>query len=114
MTSLNLSVDDIPLPEEKKAIITGIFQQAAMMALERNCSKQISVVNDIWSWKKEVRASQTSHEEGSFLGSGVKAMVKEWNQVHGRLTAEQVAVGCRPAVKLYVKGLEYQMSGNEM
>ncbi|KAB8229441.1 isoprenoid synthase domain-containing protein [Aspergillus alliaceus] len=80
----------------------------------------------------EVRASQLGHKEGSALCSGVKvlaeatnldiaatkrllqAMVEEWNQVHDRLTAEQLAAGCRPAVKLYMKGLEYQMSGNEL
>ncbi|KAE8396118.1 isoprenoid synthase domain-containing protein [Aspergillus alliaceus] len=84
------------------------------------------------SWEKEVRASQLGHKEGSALCSGVKvlaeatnldiaatkrllqAMVEEWNQVHDRLTAEQLAAGCRPAVKLYMKGLEYQMSGNEL
>ncbi|EAW12421.1 terpene synthase metal binding domain protein [Aspergillus clavatus NRRL 1] len=107
-------------------------EQAAMVPLDRNCSKQISVVNDMWSWEKEVRASQSGHKEGSALCSGVKvlaeatnldiaatkrllqAMVEEWNQVHDRLTAEQLAMGCRPAVKLYMKGLEYQMSGNEL
>ncbi|KAL4922540.1 isoprenoid synthase domain-containing protein [Aspergillus aurantiobrunneus] len=107
-------------------------EHAAMVPLERNCSKQISVVNDIWSWEKELRASQSGHKEGSVLCSGVKvlaeatnldiaatkrllqAMVEEWNRVHDQLTAQQVAGGCRPAVKLYMKGLEYQMSGNEL
>lgn len=107
-------------------------EQTSMVPLERNCSKQISVVNDIWSWEKEVRASQSGHEEGSVLCSGVKvlaeatnldiaatkrllqAMVEEWNQVHDRLTAEHIAMGCRSVVKLYMKGLEYQMSGNQL
>lgn len=107
-------------------------EQTSMVPLERNCSKQISVVNDIWSWEKEVRASQSGHEEGSVLCSGVKvlaeatnldiaatkrllqAMVEEWNKVHDRLTAEHIAMGCRSVVKLYMKGLEYQMSGNQL
>ncbi|PYI24533.1 terpene synthase metal binding domain protein [Aspergillus violaceofuscus CBS 115571] len=107
-------------------------EQAAMLPLERNCSKQISVVNDIWSWEKEVRASQCGHKEGSALCSAVKVlaeatnldiaatkrllqlMVEEWSRVHDQITAEQVEAGCRPVVKLYMKGLEYQMSGNEL
>ncbi|KAB8208292.1 hypothetical protein BDV34DRAFT_222755 [Aspergillus parasiticus] len=77
------------------------------MDLERNCSKQISVVNDIWSWEKEVRASQSDFAATKRL---LQAMVEEWNQ----LTAEQLGAGCRPAVKLYMKGLEYQTSGHEL
>lgn len=103
-----------------------------MVPLERNCSKQISVVNDIWSWEKELKASQTGHHEGAALCTAVKiladdanlntdaakrvltAMVKEWEVVHDVLTAAQLARpgGCRTEVKKYMKGLEYQMSGN--
>lgn len=45
-----------------------------MGPLERNCSKQISVVNDIYSWEKELEASKTGHKEGSALCSAVKVL----------------------------------------
>lgn len=103
----------------------------AMKPLEQNCSKQISVVNDIYSWEKELKASQTAHAEGAVLCSAVKvladetnlsiaaskrvlwAMTREWELVHDEMVAEQLAGGVRLEVKEYMKGLEYQMSGNE-
>lgn len=103
----------------------------SLAPLERNCSKQISVVNDIYSWEKEVRAAQTGHQEGSALCSAVKvlanetnlstdaskrvlwSMIREWELVHEELVAEMERAGCSQAVREYMKGLEYQMSGNE-
>ncbi|KAI0407180.1 Aristolochene synthase from penicillium Roqueforti [Xylaria palmicola] len=103
-----------------------------MKALEQNCSKQISVVNDIYSWEKEVRAAETGHKEGSFLCSAVKVfssstslgieasrrllwhMTREWEETHDRMVVEVEAAGCRDEVGAYMKGLEYQMSGNEL
>lgn len=107
---------------------------AAMKTLEQNCSKQISVVNDVYSWEKEVYASRTGHREGSALCSAVKvladgtslnihaakrvlwSLIREWEQTHDELAAERVSSpdGCSQAVKDYIKGLEYQMSGNEL
>lgn len=76
---------------------------ASMTPLEQNCSKQISVVNDIYSWEKELRASQTGHKEGSTLFSAVKvlaestnlsveaskrvlwSMVREWEEMHDQM-----------------------------
>lgn len=51
----------------------------SMGALESNCSKHISVINDIFSWDKELRASQTCREEGSALCSVVKILADETN-----------------------------------
>lgn len=105
---------------------------AIVKPLEQNCSKQISVVNDIYSWEKEVRAAEIGHKEGSFLCSAVKVfsestslsieasrrvlwhMTREWEKVHDRLVVEVESQGCRDEVKDYMKGLEYQMSGNEL
>jgi aristolochene synthase len=104
----------------------------SMVALEQNCSKQISVVNDVYSWEKELLASQTGHREGSALCSAVKVladstglnieaskrvlmvMAREWENVHDRMVAEKSAApgGCSPDAQAYMKGLEYQMSGN--
>ncbi|EAW10787.1 uncharacterized protein ACLA_052600 [Aspergillus clavatus NRRL 1] len=109
-------------------------EQDAMIPLERNFGRQISVVNDLWSWEKEFRASQAGHKEGAAISSAVnvlsmeaglgftaarrvlQAMVLEWDMAHNELVAEQLARpgGCRPAVQLYMKGLEYHMSGNEV
>ncbi|OCL11144.1 Aristolochene synthase [Glonium stellatum] len=106
----------------------------SMAPLERNCAKQISVVNDIYSWEKELHASENGHREGSALCSAVKvladetmldipatkrvlwSMAREWEFVHDKMCAEKLASpeGCSRAVQDYMKGLEYQMSGNEL
>jgi len=105
---------------------------SGMTALERNCSKQISVVNDIFSWEKELRASQTGHQEGSVLCTAVKiladgtglgiegskrvlwSMTREWEDLHDEMVAKDIADGSSQAAKDYMKGLEYQMSDNEL
>ncbi|KAM4057643.1 aristolochene synthase prx2 [Hirsutella rhossiliensis] len=114
---LHLTVDDI---EEVKLV-------------ERNCAKHISVVNDIFSWEKELRQSEKSSQDGSVLCSAVKVladstslgaeasktclwtMVREWEVKHEVLCAELcMDAGMASELKvLYLKGLEYQMSGNE-
>lgn len=106
---------------------------AGMKALEANCSKHLSIVNDIYSFAKEERASRTGHREGAHLCSAVKiladqtnleiaaakrvlwVMVREWETTQDQLVSEklQTPEGCSEAAKLYMKGLEYQMSGNE-
>lgn len=154
---------------------------AGMKILEQNSSKQISVVNDIYSWEKELQASKTGHKEGSALCSAVKvladstnldaeaskrvlwSLVREyvsflmlsspetycaildrcdvlcqdipihqysillqrnnaddsnnrWEHVHDSLCEAKLlsSEGCSKAEQMYVKGLEYQMSGNEL
>jgi aristolochene synthase len=105
---------------------------AGMTSLERNCSKHISVVNDIFSWEKELQASKTGHSEGSVLCTAVKvlaeethlgigaskrvlwSMAREWENVHDEMVAEKVAHNCTQAARDYMQGLEYQMSGNEL
>lgn len=107
---------------------------ASCVPLERNCAKHISIVNDIYSWEKELNASKTGHSEGAALCTAVQvlseeskisidaskrvlwAMIREWEFQHEELAAERMASpeGCSQAVKDYIKGLEYQMSGNEL
>ena len=105
---------------------------SGMISLERNCSKHISIVNDIFSWEKELRASETGHHEGSVLCTAVKiladstsldiegsrrvlwSMVREWEEMHNEMVAQKLADGCGQAAKDYMTGLEYQMSGNEL
>lgn len=102
-------------------------------AIEMNCSKHISVVNDIYSWEKEVKASQTGHKEGSALCSSVSvlsseanlnyaaskrvlwSMCREWEIFHEELVAKRLSLlePCSHNLQAFMKGLEYQMSGNE-
>ncbi|OTB04033.1 hypothetical protein M426DRAFT_59230 [Hypoxylon sp. CI-4A] len=110
---------------------------AALRPLEENCSKHISIVNDIYSFEKEVIAAKTGHKEGSFLCSAVKvvatetalgisatkrvlwSMVREWELVHDAmcdalLLAASGAGTNSQTVRDYMRGLQYQMSGNEL
>ena len=98
--------------------------------VDLNCAKHISVVNDIYSYDKEVRQALSCAEEGSALCSSVPvichecnvdaaaskrilwSMCREWERVHVRLVEEMKDE--RREVLIYCKGLEYQMSGNEM
>ncbi|KAF2126685.1 terpenoid synthase [Dothidotthia symphoricarpi CBS 119687] len=102
-------------------------------ALEANCAKQLSVVNDICSYNKEEEAARTGHKEGAFLCLAVKVLAEEtklgipatkrvlwyitqeWENVHDEIVSEKIASpdGCSEAAKAYMKGLEYQISGNE-
>ena len=102
-----------------------------MTVLEQNCSKNVSVVNDIFSWEKELRAFETGDQEGSSLCTSVKiladetslsiesskhvlwAMMREWEELHDELVAQIIERGASQVVQNYMKGLEYQMSGNE-
>ncbi|EKG16278.1 hypothetical protein MPH_06512 [Macrophomina phaseolina MS6] len=104
-----------------------------MTPLERNCSKHTSSVNDIYSFDKELRTSQMGHAESAAVCSAVSvlatetglsveackrvlwAMVREWEAVHDELVESVQNTGrISEAAKLYMKGLEYQMSGNEL
>ena len=102
--------------------------------VEKNCGRHISVVNDIYSYGKELLTSQTAHKEGGFLCSavpifadetdlsivaakrGLWTLVREWEYVHNELVQARISSqhGCSEAVKAYMNGLEYHMSGNEL
>lgn len=102
--------------------------------VEKNCGRHISIVNGIYSFEKELLASKTAHQEGGVLCSAVQIfaqeteigieavkrvlyiLAREWEFVHRDLVAKRVTVsgGCSEAVKAYMDGLEYHMSGNEL
>ncbi|RYP36621.1 hypothetical protein DL767_003325 [Monosporascus sp. MG133] len=46
----------------------------AMKPVELNCAKHISIVNDIYSWEKELKQSQITEQEGSSLCSGLRCL----------------------------------------
>ncbi|KAL9624078.1 MAG: hypothetical protein Q9160_001600 [Pyrenula sp. 1 TL-2023] len=106
---------------------------APLATLERYCGRHISIVNDILSWEKEVRAASDGHREGSALCSAVKVLSDEtglgiaatkrvlWSmtrEIERGYTEEvrrvlEVLKDVSEKVKAYIRGLEYQMSGNE-
>ena len=106
---------------------------ATARTVEKNCSKHISVLNDIYSYDKEVITAKTGHQEGAVLCSSVQilareadidpiaakrvlwSMCREWERCHKKLVAkiEKEQQQASPALRAYLKGLEYQMSGNE-
>ncbi|KAL9072101.1 MAG: hypothetical protein Q9157_005227 [Trypethelium eluteriae] len=100
--------------------------------VDMNCSKHLAIMNDIWSYEKELLASKTLHEQGGVLCTGVAifaegadvsaaaakrvlyALCREWERRHDELTAAVSAEQKTPQLMAYMKGLEYQMSGNEI
>lgn len=105
---------------------------AAVQPVEKNCAKHIAIVNDIYSWDKEFAQSQKSSEEGSVLCSAIKvmadnaglgigsakrvlwSMVREWEAKHDFLCAMLYTQDLSDTRSLYLQGLKYQMSGNEL
>ncbi|KAL4922808.1 isoprenoid synthase domain-containing protein [Aspergillus aurantiobrunneus] len=81
---------------------------AAMKPLEKNCSKQFSVLNNVYSWGKESTGLGVEASKRVLL-----VMTREWERVHDEMVGGLEAGGCSQAVRTYVRGLEYQMSGNE-
>ncbi|KAB8209383.1 Aristolochene synthase in complex with 12,13 Difluorofarnesyl diphosphate [Aspergillus parasiticus] len=108
---------------------------SSVQPLEQNCAKHLSVLNDIMSWDKEYLAYQTGHPEGSAICSAVQVlsdetslpyeackrvlwvMCREWEHQHVLLVEEAEADVNFPlseSLRAYIKGLEYQISGNEL
>ncbi|KAI8953277.1 Aristolochene synthase in complex with 12,13 Difluorofarnesyl diphosphate [Xylaria longipes] len=106
-------------------------EAVAAMPADRACSKHLSVVNDAWSYEKEVRASKMLHEEGAVLCTCVAilahdselsipatkrvlySMVREWELQFKDLVAGILTSIDTPALRAYLQGLELQMTGNE-
>ena len=98
--------------------------------VERNCARHIAIVNDIYSWRKEQLASQTIHQEGATVCSAVQVlsneatlgfaaaqrvlwtMCREYELVRRQLVQEATP-GSSGSLQKYMRGPEYQMSGNE-
>ncbi|KAI1130840.1 Aristolochene synthase in complex with 12,13 Difluorofarnesyl diphosphate [Nemania abortiva] len=99
--------------------------------VDRNCGRHMAVINDIWSYEKEVHAAKTLHEEGGVLCSAVAILAeesnitvdsakrvlyqlcREWEVKQERLVYEALAQKDTPVMREYLKRIEYQMSGNE-
>ena len=114
-------------------------EQELVQLADSNASRQLTALNDVWSFEKEVLASETLDREGGVLCNsvtilaseiglsemGAKRMLahisREYETRHGQLT-ETVLRSATAAgsddqsiekLRLYLKGLECQMSGNE-
>ncbi|KAL2833629.1 Aristolochene synthase [Aspergillus pseudoustus] len=109
------------------------YELSSMRHIDANCSKHISVINDIYSYEKELYSSQVAHEEGGVLCTSVRTLAKEanidvqatkrvlffmcreWEVIHQEMEEElRASRKVSSAALVYVKGLEYQMSGNEL
>jgi aristolochene synthase len=103
-------------------------QLDSVKGVEQNCAKHLSIMNDVYSWDKELRASKTGHAEGAAICSAVQVLHQETDlsyeaakkvllaMCRGWETNHAVLVNELPdewEVQTYAKGLEYQISGNE-
>lgn len=103
----------------------------SLKPVDQNTGRHIAVINDIYSYEKELLSSKTGHVEGSFLCSAVPifaaetdlsipaaknvlyCLAREWEVVHRMRVEEREAAGCSETISRYMEGLEYHMSGNE-
>ncbi|KAL7628295.1 carbonyl reductase (NADPH-dependent) ari1 [Parahypoxylon ruwenzoriense] len=113
-----------------KIHLTPTEQSIAQVA-EMNCGRHLAVVNDVWSFEKEVLTARYAHEEGGVLCNSVAIlssettlsvsaskrvlyhMCREWEARHNQLVYELLGDNGSPGLKAYLHGLGYQMSGNE-
>ncbi|KAI0533245.1 Aristolochene synthase in complex with 12,13 Difluorofarnesyl diphosphate [Xylaria digitata] len=113
----------------------GIYltEEEAALAdpVDKNAARHISVINDIWSYDKELKAVALN-QEGSTMLNAVDILAdeasmplesakrvlyrlcREWEIVHETLVSEILAKRDSPALRAYFKETEYQMSGNEV
>lgn len=105
---------------------------SAASPADMTCSKHLSVINDIWSYEKELKASKTAHEEGAVLCTSVAilardatlstpaakrvlySMCREWELQYKDNERAVLEVCDTPALRTYLLGLELQMTGNEL
>ncbi|KAL8753316.1 MAG: hypothetical protein Q9199_005139 [Rusavskia elegans] len=105
------------------------MEQASIIEIEKLYAYHASVVNDIESYDKEVRASgqnglqnmvQIQADETGCSTAAAKRILwvlcREWELQYLELVAkrEASAEGCSETLKSYMKGLEYVMGGNEI
>lgn len=109
----------IHLTEEERALVGPV---------DNNGARHLAVINDIWSYEKELEAV-TLGQEGSIMTNAVDVLAdevfipidsakrvlyrlcREWEIAHDTLVAEILAMCDSPALRIYLKDNEYQMSG---
>lgn len=106
-------------------------EQDLVAPAESNCSRQLTAINDVWSFDKEVIAAKNLDKEGGALCNAVSILAdevgisipaskrmlyhigREYELKHIQLTEDILKHNDSPKIQTYLKGLEYQMSGNE-
>lgn len=106
-------------------------ERALIDPIDKNAARHISVINDIWSFEKEMKAVSLN-QEGSILCNAVDIfadeasmpvesakrvlyqLCREWEIVHETLATEILAQRDSHNLRVYLKDTEYQMSGNEI
>ena len=103
-------------------------------AISESYSKLGIIVNDIYSFAKELRAWNTNGKEGAQILNMVMLqanetgisweaakrvlwiLCREWELEHIDMVTrrETAAEGCDEDLKVYMKGLEYVLGGNEI
>ncbi|KAK6082922.1 aristolochene synthase [Seiridium cupressi] len=89
-------------------------EMVMLKPLEENCSKHLSIVNDIYSYEKEavkVLATETGLKVAA-TKRVLWSLVREWELTHNEMC--EGLGNCSKTVKDYIRGLQYQMSGNEL
>ena len=99
--------------------------------LESYVSRHVSSVNDILSWEKELKLSQSVSHEGAVLCTAVKIvmdntgaeaeiakgmlwiMVREWELAFDHFADAMQKLKDSSQLKVYIEGIKYIMSGNE-
>ena len=112
------------MPSETLKSLEGIHESYGKLGI---------IVNDIYSFDKELHMWNQAHKEGAKLLNIVNHMsidagisystakrilwvlCREWEIDHREMVAKVMAGkrGADPTVKAYLKGLEYVLSGNE-
>ena len=104
---------------------------SSVVDIEKNCGRHISIVNDIYSYEKEVLAAKNTHEEGGKLCNAVQILAdeaqvsialskellwsicREWEYTHEGLVRQRKSRDCPDELSSYMEGLGFHMSGNE-
>ena len=113
-------------------LLVSIEDLRSVADVEKNCGRHISIVNDIYSYEKEVLTAQNTHEEGGKLCNAVQifasdvgisirsskralwSICREWEHTHEELVLERKSRDCSDDLSSYMEGLEFHMSGNEL
>ncbi|KAI0424123.1 Aristolochene synthase in complex with 12,13 Difluorofarnesyl diphosphate [Xylaria sp. FL1042] len=112
----------VHLTEDKWALVDPV---------DKDSAQHISVINAIWSYDKEFKATGLN-QEGSTMLNAVDILAdeasmpiesakrvlyqlcREWEIVHETLISEILSKHDSPRLRAYFKETEYQMSGNEI
>ena len=134
--SLGLTVTRFVAAAMRYAMDLKVTAEAVntIVAISESYSRLGIIVNDIYSFAKELRAWNTNGKEGGKIlnmvmlqanETGVSweaakrvlwILCREWELEHFDLITqrEMAAEGCDEDLKTYIKGLEYVLGGNEI